>query len=470
MTATSEIDSLKIRSFQTPQIPLTDSIINYGKLFLNTRYRHGSSAIGGFDCSGFTSFVYRNFGYNLSRSSSGQADQVGAVDRCNLKTGDLVFFSGRHPSKHVGHVGIVVSADQDGKFNFIHSSNQNGVIISNSEEPYYLKRYIKAGRLIADNQFLAVLHPLNIPENKITEPVADIPVYRVQNPVRQTTKFIPAKFHSVKKGETLSSIAHKFGLTVSELKLKNHIKGNKINPKQHLKIKDAETELIVEVVSPVENKPVETVSEQRKPETDIAANKPKAEHIVQKGETLFSISNLYNITIDELKKLNNILKGKIKVGQKLKLNQPIQSAEKPEIAQTEPAVSKSESMPQTQPKPANHKVAQGETLFGIAKMNNITVADLKKMNNMTTNKIKNGQLLKLSNESENQNSATRSAISTIKPESTPKLIHHKVKSGESFYSIAKEYNCNVQKLKEWNKKSGSKIKVGEKIIVFAKAD
>ena len=467
---TTKIDSLRSSSFLSPQIPLTDSIINYGKLFLNTRYRRGSSSATGFDCSGFTSFVYHNFGYNLSHSSSGQAEQVGWIDRLKLKIGDLVFFSGRRKSKKVGHVGIVVSAEKDGKFNFIHSSSQNGVIISSSEEPYYLARFIKAGRVIADNQFLAVVPPVSISENKTDYRAADATVYPVAKPAKRTTKVIPAEYYRVKNGETLSSIAHKFGLTVAELKRKNNIKGNKIKVKQHLKIKDAETQLLVEAVPPMDNKPVETVSQQKKPEPSPDTNISKTEHIVQKGETLFSISNLYNITVDELKKLNNILTGKIRIGQKLKLNKPEQ---KPvvEVAQNESTVSKPEILTQEeQLKPTVHEVKSGETLFGIAKLYNISVSNLKKLNKLTSGKIKSGQKLKLSADlAESQAPAIIKSSSESKSEKTSKLIH-RVREGETFFSIAKKYGCKVEQLKGWNKKTGSKIKVGEKITVYKKTD
>ena len=57
-----------------------------------------------------------------------------------------------------------------------------------------------------------------------------------------------------------------------------------------------------------------------------------------------------------------------------------------------------------------------------------------------------------------------------KTENESKSIHHKVKSGESFYTIAKIYGCSVEELKDWNRKSCSKIKVGEKIVIMQKVN
>lgn len=89
---------------------LSDSLINYGKLFLNTPYRYGAGGTAHFDCSGFTSHVFRNFGYNLQRSSADQANQFPEIAKSQLQPGDLVFFNGRRRNGRVGHVGIVVSA------------------------------------------------------------------------------------------------------------------------------------------------------------------------------------------------------------------------------------------------------------------------------------------------------------------------------------------------------------------------
>ena len=155
----------KIELLSTRYISTADSVINYGKLFLDTPYRYGSSGTSSFDCSGFTSYVYRNFGYNLERSSADQATQFDTINPENLKTGDLVFFSGRRKSQRVGHVGIVVAKKDSGSFDFIHASVQKGVTISNSEEDYYKKRFIKANRVIFDNRMLAVVPNDAIKEN-----------------------------------------------------------------------------------------------------------------------------------------------------------------------------------------------------------------------------------------------------------------------------------------------------------------
>ena len=485
---TSPSDSTKIDYLSSNQISLTDSVVNYGKLLLNTPYHHGSAGSSSFDCSGFTSYVYRNFGYNLGRSSEDQAQQFDSVKRDQIKTGDLVYFSGRRRSHRVGHVGIVVAAKQDGNFEFIHASVGNGVIISKSDEDYYKKRFIKANRVIYDNHMLAVA-PNVMSQKTIAEDSKIAPVSQTTT-TRETKKIIPAEFHRVKSGETLTSISHKFGISIAELKRKNNIKGSKINPKQRLKIKDEDSITVVEQVLLAENKPVETpkASTIALREDNVVTNASMASiatHLVKAGETLFSISNLYHITIDQLIRWNNIDKNIIKPGQNLTVNPASETAKQLVAEQPKPVVTNELVQKTTLHKdkvtsgePANsegikvtevkkeeitksltYEVKKGESLFSIAKVNNLSVDELKKINKLDDNKIKPGQKLNLTVQSGNS-----------EKKSTKDQVHkftHKVHSGESYYSIAKKYGCKVEDLKGWNNKSGNKVKIGDKLIIHS---
>ena len=132
-------------------IAVQHDVVEYGKKYLNTPYRYAARGPNSFDCSGYTSFVFRKFGYNLSSSSAGQARQGEAINNTSeLEVGDLVFFEGNSRNGRVGHVGIVSDIRKNGRFKFIHASTSNGVIISSSEEPYYRSRYLRGGRVIKD--------------------------------------------------------------------------------------------------------------------------------------------------------------------------------------------------------------------------------------------------------------------------------------------------------------------------------
>lgn len=124
-------------------------IIEEGKRHLGKRYVHGTAGPNTFDCSGFTSYIFGKFGYNLSRSSQVQYTQGTPVDRRSLRPGDLVFFKGR-TSSGVGHVGMVVNVDAGrNSFQFIHASSTRGIMITDfSTSAYYIRRYVGAKRII----------------------------------------------------------------------------------------------------------------------------------------------------------------------------------------------------------------------------------------------------------------------------------------------------------------------------------
>ena len=425
-------DSVKINYVSFTPESLSDSIVNFGKIFLNTPYRYGSPGVDSFDCSGFTSFVYRNFGYNLQRSSCDQAQQFDTVDRNQIKTGDLVFFSGRGISNHVGHVGIVVKPKENGQFEFIHAAVHTGVTISNSEDPYYSRRFIKANRVVGSNPLLDYAYMPKSDHFNAPMPFA--------GKVQQTRKTFPAEFHKVKRGETLSSIADKFDLTIAQLKEMNGIKKNSISRNQRLKVKEEEKLMIVE------SAPKELANNEG-PEEDesSAALSSTSTHTVKRGETLFSISKTYNVTVEQLQAFNHLKNNSVQSGQQLI------------IAQIATNVSANTKTDQT-PKTISYKVKKGESLFTISKDFNISVEDLKASNKLSGNGVQVGQELKIIQ--------IPVVVTTVaKAESTPKTISYKVKKGESLFTIAKDNNISVDDLKAANKLTSNSVQVGQELKI-----
>jgi len=127
---------------------IVDQLLSYAYRFRGTPYRYGSSSPRGFDCSGFTSYVFKRFGISLDRSSHGQIHDGKRVSRNNLKPGDLVFFGGRAGKGRIGHVGIVTRVNADNTFHFIHSACHKGVTESKITEAYYSRRYMGACRVL----------------------------------------------------------------------------------------------------------------------------------------------------------------------------------------------------------------------------------------------------------------------------------------------------------------------------------
>lgn len=131
-------------------VPAPDSVISEAMKYLGTPYRWAGKSPKGFDCAGFTRYVYSKFGHTLAPSAMGQYRACERVEEGPLKVGDLVFYGGRKHTKTVGHVGIVTEVYEDGSFRFIHSSTTLGVCLTWSKEQYYVKRYIGACRIIKE--------------------------------------------------------------------------------------------------------------------------------------------------------------------------------------------------------------------------------------------------------------------------------------------------------------------------------
>lgn len=126
-------------------------MLDLARTFIGTRYRRGGITPKGFDCSGFTSYMFAQFGYDLKRSSSDQYRYNGTeVDPMQVQPGDLIFFTGRNSkSGRVGHVGIVIDGDPvTGEITFIHSACSSGISIDTTTAPYYSKRFIGVKRII----------------------------------------------------------------------------------------------------------------------------------------------------------------------------------------------------------------------------------------------------------------------------------------------------------------------------------
>lgn len=120
-------------------------VLAYAKTFLGVRYVYGGSTPKGFDCSGYTKYVFSHFNISLQRSSASQySTSVAKVKKSELKPGDLVFFGTPSKPSKVGHVGIYMGGNQ-----FIHSSSPGDVVkIDTMSSGYYAKYYIGGGTVL----------------------------------------------------------------------------------------------------------------------------------------------------------------------------------------------------------------------------------------------------------------------------------------------------------------------------------
>lgn len=203
----------------------------------------------------------------------------------------------------------------------------------------------------------------------------------------------------VQKGDTLYSIANKLGTTVSELKKENNLTSNTLQIGEVLRI------------------PTKEIYEE---EENI--------YIVKKGDSLYSIANKYNTTVEELKRINNLTSNILSIGQVIKL--PSDKAS--DVENEENTIS--------------YTVQKGDSLYSIARKYDTTIDRIKDLNNLTTNLLSIGQVLLI-------------------PTDTNLETTYTVKKGDSLYSIAKKYNTTVDRLKQLNNLTSNLLSIGQILIV-----
>ena len=116
------------------------SVVAKAKQYIGSRYVYGGSSPSGFDCSGFTSYVYKQFGVSLNRTAAGQYSNGTAVSKTQLQPGDLVMFG----KSGINHVGIYIGGGR-----MVHAANPSrGVTTDTINSGYYANNYVGARRVM----------------------------------------------------------------------------------------------------------------------------------------------------------------------------------------------------------------------------------------------------------------------------------------------------------------------------------
>ena len=261
---------------------------------------------------------------------------------------------------------------------------------------------------------------------------------------------ITTNTYVVQKGDSLYSIANKLGTTVSELKKENNLTTNTLQIGEVLRIptkeiyEGEENVYIVQKgdtlysIAVANNTTVDELKRINNLTSNIlstgqlikipSALLPESTYIVKKGDSLYSIANKYNTTIDELKRINNLTSNILSIGQVLKLpSDKVSDVEKEENT-------------------ISYTVQKGDSLYSIARKYSTTIDKIKDLNNLTTNLLSIGQVLLI-------------------PTDTNLETTYTVQKGDSLYSIAKKYDTTVDRLKQLNNLTSNLLSVGQILIV-----
>lgn len=295
-----------------------DEWIKFGKKHLRRTYRNGGVGPYAFDCSGFTMYMYKELGYALPHSSSAQSDHGEKIKATHIKPGDLVFYSGSKGSK-IGHVGIVIEVtDED--FSFIHASLKQGICIDKSTHPYYKSRY-KTARRIYDMS--SGKSKKRDEEETLPEPTPQPQEEELELPGQTTDIDTPSNDKTVDNNNSVDSNKH----TVHKKKKESRRERRKREKaekqrleKQRLEKEKADRKKQENARKNTNQNTKKEVVKEDKKDSLKKEEQPvvtKKTHIVEKGETMYRISKMAGLTVDELKELNGLTSNDLKIGQVL---------------------------------------------------------------------------------------------------------------------------------------------------------
>jgi membrane-bound lytic murein transglycosylase D len=285
------------------------------------------------------------------------------------------------------------------------------------------------------------------------------------------------KYHKVKRGDTLSELSESYGVSISEIKKWNKLRGNSVPLGRKLKIYTEEAVAAVEkksskidTTSVKETKSAIASNSKNYTEEKVVSFKDVVKyHKVKRGDNLGEIASKYDVSVAEVKKWNKLKNNNINLGANLKIikNERVVTVVKKEIKpekinttiEEETQVASNDE----QENPEDFYVVQkGDNLFTIAKKFNVSLEDLKEWNNIENGTIQSGSKLVLNNASTAQNESVET------PKTETKIVEYVVKSGDNLGTIAKKYNASISDIKDWNEMEDDNISVGSKLIVSKK--
>ena len=251
--------------------------------------------------------------------------------------------------------------------------------------------------------------------------------------------------YTVKAGDSLYRIAKNHNISLQELKSLNNLNSDLIFAGQVLKVSGQ-----------VSSSQSSTNTSQSSNQTQTSGN---GTYTVKAGDSLYRIAVSHNISLQELKNLNNLSSNLIMPGQVLKVSGQVSSSQ----PSTNTNTSQNSNQTQTNGN-GTYTVKAGDSLYRIAVNHNMSLQELKNLNNLSSNLIMPGQVLKVSGQVSSSQSSTNTSQSSNQPQASGNGTYT-VKAGDSLYRIAVNHNMSLQELKNLNNLSSNLIMPGQVLKV-----
>ena len=249
--------------------------------------------------------------------------------------------------------------------------------------------------------------------------------------------------YTVKAGDSLYRIAKNHNISLQELKSLNNLNSDLIFAGQVLKVSGQ-----------VSSSQSSTNTSQSSNQTQASGN---GTYTVKAGDSLYRIAKNHNISLQELKNLNNLSSNLIMPGQVLKVSGQVSSSQ--------PSTNTSQSSNQTQTSGnGTYTVKAGDSLYRIAVNHNMSLQELKNLNNLSSNLIMPGQVLKVSGQVSSSQQSTNTSQSSNQTQTSGNGTYT-VKAGDSLWAIANSHKMTLNDLKRVNNLSSDLIYVGQTLKV-----
>lgn len=214
--------------------------------------------------------------------------------------------------------------------------------------------------------------------------------------------------HRVRSGETLSTIASRYGVSIAQLKMTNRIRTNLIRPGQRLRIPFGGADAVSD--------------------TKI--------YTVKAGDTLSTIASRYGVSVVRLKRANRLSGDSLRIGDRLEIPTQVAVSEVPKrVAQSR-----------------THRVRSGESLYTIGKRYGVSVDRIKAANGLRRNTIRVGQELVIPARSSGSADVSEGKV-------------HRVRSGDTLSEIARRYGTTVSKLRSANGLTSNRLRIGQELKI-----